>query len=213
MPLNVLLVDDHKVVLEGYRRLLERDPAISIVAEASNAESAYRAFCNFHPDVVVLDVALPGTSGIYAMRRMVARDHAARILVCSMYEDPIYMDRAFDNGAGGYVTKAAVAEVLAMAIKAVAQGQRYLSPDAAVAFAHWQTRERNALASLNAREAEVLRQIVRGATLAEVASAMNLSEKTVANYQTLIRQKLGARNAAQLVQAAARIGVAVGDGV
>jgi len=207
MPLSVLLVDDHRVVREGYRRLLERDPTLSIVAEASTADSAYRAFCEVHPDVVVLDIAMPGASGLDALRRMLARDAAARIVVCSMYEDPIYVERAFDNGAHGYVTKASAAEVLIAAIKAAARGERYLSHDAATALAGWQARGRNALAALNSRETEVLRQLVRGASLADVAAAMNLSEKTVANYQTQIRQKLGARNAAQLLRAAARLGV------
>ena len=212
MPISVLLVDDHKVVLEGYRRLLDRDPAISVVAEAGTAESAYRAFCEVLPQVVVLYVAMPGASGIDAMRRMLERDCTARVLICSMYEDPIYVDRSLGSGACGYVTKAAAAEVLAEAIKAVHRGRRYLSPDAAAAFARWQARERNASASLNAKEMEVLRQIAQGATLSEIATAMNLSDKTVANYQTLLRQKLGARNAAQLVHAAARFGIFRIDG-
>jgi two-component system, NarL family, invasion response regulator UvrY len=212
MSLSVMLVDDHGVVLEGYRRLLERDPALRIVAEASTADSAYRAFCEFRPDVVVLDIAMPGASGLDAMHRMLARDGAARIVVCSMYEDPIYVERCLANGARGYVTKASAAEVLVAAIKAAGQGERYLSSDAATALARWQARGRDALASLNSREMEVLRQLVRGASLVDVASAMNLSEKTVANYQTLIRQKLGARNAAQLVRAAAKLGIDGGDG-
>lgn len=207
MSLSVMLVDDHRVVLEGYRRLLEPDASLRVVAEASSADSAYRAFCEFAPDVIVLDIAMPGASGVDAMRRMLARDDKARIVVCSMYEDPIYVDRCLANGARGYVTKASAAEVLVAAIKAVGQGERYLSPDAAAALARWQARERDALASLNAREMEVLRQLVRGASLVDVAAMMNLSEKTVANYQTLIRQKLGARNAAQLLRAAARLGV------
>ena len=207
MPISVLLVDDHKVVREGYRRLLEREPALSIVAEAADAESAYRCFCDSRPDVVVLDIALPGASGIDAMRRMLARDGAARILACSMYEDPIYVERALDNGALGYVTKASAAEVLLQAIKAVGQGERYLSPDAAASLARWQSRGRNALASLSSREMEILGQLVRGASLADTAVAMNLSEKTVAHYQTQIRRKLGARNAAQLVSIALKLGV------
>jgi two-component system invasion response regulator UvrY len=211
MSLSVLLVDDHRVVLEGYRRLLERDLALHIVAEASSADSAYGAFCEFHPDVVVLDIAMPGASGVDAMHRMLARDAAARIVVCSMYEDPIYVDRCLANGARGYVTKASAAEVLIAAIKAVGQGERYLSSDAATALTRWQARGRDALASLNAREVEVLRQLVRGVSLVDVAAAMKLSEKTVANYQTLIRHKLGARNAAQLLRAAARLGADSGD--
>ena len=207
MSLTVLLVDDHKVVREGYRRLIEGDAALSIVGEASDADSAYRAFCNTRPEVVILDIAMPGASGVDAMRRMLAHDGSARIVVCSMYEDPIYVERCLDDGACGYVTKAAAAEVLVAAIKAVSAGERYVSPDAAAALARWQVRGRDALASLSSREIEVLRLLVRGASIAEVASAMRLSEKTVANYQTLIRQKLGARNAAQLVHAAARYGI------
>jgi len=207
MPLSVLLVDDHKVVREGYRRLLEREPELSIVAEAGNAEAAYRAFCESNPDVVVLDIALPGASGIDAMRRMLARNGAARILVCSMYEDPIYVERSLQGGALGYVTKASAAEVLVAAIRAVGQGERYLSADAAASLARWQSRGRNALASLGAREMEILGQLVRGASLADTAAAMNLSEKTVANYQTQIRRKLGARNAAQLLAIASKLGV------
>jgi two-component system, NarL family, invasion response regulator UvrY len=213
MPLSVMLVDDHRVVLEGYRRLIERDPALSVVAEAGNAESAYRAFCEYRPDVTVLDIAMPGTSGIDAIRRIVARDGAARIVVCSMYEDPIYAERSLENGASGYVTKASAADSLVAAIKAVGHGERYLSEDIARTLADWQSRGRSALAALSAREMEVLRLLVGGAALPDIASTMNLSEKTVANYQTLIRQKLGARNAAQLVRAAARLGVNAGDGL
>ncbi len=213
MPLSVMLVDDHQVVLEGYRRLIERDPALSIVAEAGNAESAYRAFCQHRPDVTVLDIAMPGISGIDAIRRILARDGVARIVVCSMYEDPIYAERCLENGASAYVTKARAAEALVAAIKAVAQGERYLSEDIARTLADWQARGRSALAALNVREMEILRLLVGGAALPEIASTMNLSEKTVANYQTLIRQKLGARNAAQLLRAAARLGVNAGDGL
>jgi two-component system invasion response regulator UvrY len=212
MSLSVLLVDDHKVVREGYRRLLEREAEVSIVAEASTADEAYRAFCEVRPDVVVLDIAMPGASGVDGLRRMLARDAAARIVVCSMYEDPIYVERALDCGALGYVTKASAAEVLVAAIKAVGHGERYLSRDATAALTRWHARGRNALASLSSREMEVLRQIVRGASLVEVAASMNLSEKTVANYQTLIRQKLGARNAAQLVRAASKLGIDTWDG-
>jgi len=130
-----------------------------------------------------------------------------------MYEDPIYAERSLENGASGYVTKARAADALVAAIRAVGQGERYLSEDIARALADWQARGRSALAALNAREMEILRLLVGGASLPDIASTMNLSEKTVANYQTLIRQKLGARNAAQLVRAAARLGVNAGDGV
>ena len=201
-PARATSIDLFVSEVAAYSRL-----PIEIVAEAHSADSAYRAFCEVLPQVVVLDIAMPGASGVDALRRMLARRSTARILVCSMYDDAVYVARCLESGASGYVTKAAVADVLADAIKTVGRGQRYLSPDAATAYARWQVRERDALATLSARELEVLRQIVRGATLQQVAATMNLSEKTVANYQTVIRQKLGARNAAQLVQAAARAGI------
>jgi DNA-binding NarL/FixJ family response regulator len=206
MSVTVMIVDDHSVVREGYRRLLERDPDLLIVAEADSADSAYRCFCETRPQVVVLDIALPGASGFEAMRRMLARDSQARILVCSMHDDPVYIERSFGFGAVGYVTKACVGDVLLDAIRSVARGDRFLSPDAASALSSWQQRERTSLASLNARELEVLRQLAAGATIPEAARALKLSEKTISNYQTLLRQKLGARNMAQLLMIAARLG-------
>lgn len=206
MTLSLLIVDDHSVVREGYRRLLERDPELQVVAEADSADSAYRLFCEHHPAIVVLDIALPGASGFEAMRRILVRDPEARILVCSMYDDPVYVERALASGATGYVTKTAVGDVLPDAIRAVARRERFLSADAAAALSTWQARESKSLASLSARELEVLRQLSRGATIPEAARALNLSEKTISNYQTLIRQKLGARNMAQLLLIAARLG-------
>jgi two-component system, NarL family, invasion response regulator UvrY len=206
MSLTLMIVDDHSVVREGYRRLLERDPELLIVAEADSADSAYRSFCETRPQVVVLDIALPGASGFEAMRRMLVRDSDARILICSMYDDPIYIERSFGFGATGYVTKTFASDVLLDAIKSVAKGERFLSADAASALSSWQERERTSLASLSARELEVLRQLAGGATIPEAGRALKLSEKTISNYQTLIRQKLGARNMAQLLMIAARLG-------
>jgi two-component system, NarL family, invasion response regulator UvrY len=208
MTLSLMIVDDHSVVREGYRRLLERDTEVRVVAEADSADSAYRLFCEARPEVVVLDIALPGASGFEAMRRMRVRDPQARILICSMYDDPVYIERAFVFGATGYVTKTSVGDVLLDAIKAVAKGDRFVSSDAASALSSWKEWERTSLASLSARELEVLRQLVGGATIPEAARALKLSEKTISNYQTLLRQKLGARNMAQLLRIAARLGPA-----
>jgi len=203
--IRLMIVDDHAVVREGYRRLLEREPDLQIVAEADSADSAYRWFCETRPQVVVLDIALPGASGFEAMRRMLVRDSQARVLICSMYEDPIYIERSFAFGASGYVTKASVGDVLPDAIRSVARGDRFLSSDAASALSSWKERERTSLASLSARELEVVRQLADGATIPEAARALKLSEKTISNYQTVIRQKLGARNMAQLLMIAARL--------
>ncbi len=124
---TVLLVDDHAVVREGYRRLLERSKSIRVVGEAGDAQSAYLAYLEHHPQVTVMDIALPGASGIEALRRIRARDAEARVLMFSMYEDPVFAARALQAGARGYVTKAAAPDVLVEAVLAVARGEPYLA--------------------------------------------------------------------------------------
>jgi two-component system, NarL family, invasion response regulator UvrY len=111
MNLAVLLVDDHAVVREGYRRLLERHEGIQVVAEASTAAQAYQAFCEFAPDVVVMDIGLPDVSGIEALRRMRGRSPEARVLMFSMHDDAVFVGRALEAGASGYVSKASAPEV------------------------------------------------------------------------------------------------------
>ena len=111
-PITVLLVDDHSVVREGYRRLLERSSGITVVGEAANAADAYAEFQRVQPDVVVMDISLPGASGIEGMRRMLAREPRARVLMFSMHDEPIFATRSFQAGALGYITKASAPEVL-----------------------------------------------------------------------------------------------------
>jgi two-component system, NarL family, invasion response regulator UvrY len=112
LRITVLLADDHAVVREGYRRLLEESGRISVVGEASSAAEAYQQFCSAEPDVVVMDIALPGVSGIEGMRRILARKPTARVLMFSMYEDAIFVRRALDAGASGYLTKASAPRTL-----------------------------------------------------------------------------------------------------
>ncbi len=207
--ITVLLVDDHAVVREGYRRLLERDSGIHVAGEAGNAADAYSEFCRLDPDVVVMDISLPDTSGIEAMRHMLARGSRAKTLMFSMHEEAIFASRAFQAGALGYVTKASAPEVLLEAVRTVAQGRRYLSHDMAQALA-LQALDggESGLAALSHREFEVMRLLVAGHTVADVAEKLQLSYKTVANYQSAIRQKLGAETHAQLVRIAERSGLA-----
>lgn len=205
---TVLLVDDHAVVREGYRRLLERSGNIEVIGEAEDAEMAYAQFCALAPQVVVMDIALPGVSGVEAMRRMLAANAATRVLMFSMYEDAIFANRALQAGAGGYVTKASAPNVLVDAVLAVARGKPYLSAEIAQALAR-----RNAVAevasadALSAREFEVLRLVVQGLPLKDIAKALKLTPKTVSNHQTAIKQKLGAESAVQLVRIASRLGL------
>jgi DNA-binding NarL/FixJ family response regulator len=212
--IKVLLVDDHAVVRAGYRHLLARDPRIEVVGEAADAQSAYLSFCNLAPDVVVMDIALPGASGIEAMRRILAREPEARVLMFSMYEDAIFPTRALQAGARGYLTKSSGPDMLVEAVLAIARGEKYLSHDVAQAVAlRSQAAASEQAVDLSAREFEVLQMLARGETLVQIAGRLNLSEKTVANYQSSIKQKLGASNNIQIVQKATRLGLLPGNGV
>jgi DNA-binding NarL/FixJ family response regulator len=203
---SVLLVDDHAVVREGYRRLLERSPSIRVVGEAADAQAAYLAFLEYRPQVTVMDISLPGASGIEALRRIRSRDPEARVLMFSMYEDSIFASRALQAGARGYITKAAAPEALVEAVLAVARGEPYLTGRIAHDLAVRPDQDATA-SNLSPREFEVLRMLVAGRSLAEIAESLGLTIKTVANHQSLLRQKLGVSSALQLLQAAARLGI------
>lgn len=202
-PTSVVLVDDHSVVREGYRRLIEATADLTVIGEAGTGEEAYRLFCDLHPDVVVMDLSLPGIGGIEAVRRIVARDAQARVLVFSMHDDAVFSSRALKAGAKGYVTKAAAPDVLIDAIRAVAAGRLYLSQDIAQELAVLSLPGRNnPVQALSAREFEVFRMLVEGHSVAEIARVLSLSQKTVANYQSALRQKLDVSNTTQAVRLA-----------
>jgi DNA-binding NarL/FixJ family response regulator len=206
--ITVFLVDDHFVVREGYRRLLERSAGIQVVGEAANASEAYSEFQRLNPEVVVMDISLPGASGIEAMRRMLAREPRAKVLMFSMHEEPIFASRAFQAGALGYVTKASAPDVLVEAVRSVAQGRRYLSQDMAQALALQSVSGGEAgLDVLSNREFEVMRLLVAGDTITMIAEKLQLSAKTVANHQSTIRQKLEVETHAQLMRLAERCGI------
>jgi two-component system, NarL family, invasion response regulator UvrY len=210
--LSVLLVDDHAVVREGYKRLLELSPDVSVAGEAANATEAYQKFCALQPDVVVMDLALPGASGIEAMRRMLAREPHAHVLIFSVHEEAIFVRRALDAGARGYVTKASAPDVLVEAVRSVARRISYLSPDISQALALRATIQDGPPGrQLSPREFEVLRLLVQGCTLPSIAEKLGLSQKTVANHQSVIRQKFGADNGVQLAQIANRLGLHFAD--
>jgi two-component system invasion response regulator UvrY len=206
--ITVLLVDDHAVVREGYRRLLERSGDITVVGEASDATQALARFSEVLPQVVVLDISMPGVSGIEVLRRLLAREPAARVLMFSMFEEAVYANRALQAGAWGYVTKASAPEVLVEAVRSVAAGERYLSADIARELAlRSVTPDAGGPDTLSAREFEVLRLIVQGLSLQEIAARLGVHPKTIANHQSIIRQKLGADNSVQLLRIAARLGL------
>ena len=208
IQVSVLLGDDHAVVREGYRRLLERHGDIAVIGEAGDAATAHSLFCSRAPQIVVMDITLPGTSGIEAMRRMLVYNPEARVLIFSMHEDTIFAKRALQAGAFGYVTKASAPTVLVEAIHAVAAGKRYLSPEIAQKLALRDVAVDPAAADgLTAREFEVLRLLAQGQSIEKIAESMSLNAKTVANHQTVIKRKLGADTAIQLLKKAAQLGL------
>jgi two-component system invasion response regulator UvrY len=204
---SVLLVDDHAVVREGYRRLLERDDHLAVVGETSTAIEALRLDAELQPDVVVLDIALPGISGTEVLRRILSRRPQACVLMFSMYQDGIYASRALSAGARGYISKASAPELLVEAVRAVAGGTRYLSADVELAISK-QSSQSNLLANtLSVRELEVLRMLTQGIGIEEIGERLGLSPKTTANHQTSIKQKLGVTSALQLILMAQQFGL------
>ncbi len=201
--ISVLLVDDHAVVREGYRRLLERTQDIAVTGECGSGEEAYREICARLPDVVVMDINLPGISGIETASRIMAREARARILMFSMHDDPMFASRALQAGARGYVTKASAPDVLVDAIRAIYAGKVYLSQDVAQELALQSLPGQSLpLSGLSPREFEIFRLLAEGRSITEVAEAMRLSPKTIANYQSSIRQKLDLTNSTQIVRLA-----------
>ena len=205
---RIMLVDDHAIVRAGFRRLLEQQPGFHVVAEAADADRAYALFAAQEPDVVIMDLSMPGTSGMEGIRRILARTPTARILVFSMHEDAALAGRALQLGARGYVTKSSPPEVLTRAVAEVAAGRISVSPDVEKSVAlHRQSAERDPLELLGAREFEIFRLLASGRTVADIARLLNLSPKTVANYHTAIRQKLQLASDVELVLLAQRRGL------
>lgn len=208
---TILLVDDHAVVREGYRRLLERTADLRVIGEAASGEDGYRLFGELRPDVAVMDLSLPGIGGVETVRRIVQRDPRARILVFSMHDDAMFSSRALQAGAKGYVTKASAPDVLVEAVRAVSAGRLYLSPDIAQELAMLALPgRRNPVHTLSAREFEVFRMLVDGHSVTDIARVLSLSRKTVANYQSSLRQKLEVSNTTQAMRLAMSHGILPG---
>lgn len=206
--IRLLLVDDHAVVREGYRRLLERRPDLRIEAEASSASEALTAFRAVEPDVVVLDLGLPDMGGVELVRRLVQRDARARILVFSMHRDPLFASQALRAGALGYVTKSCAPDVLIDAVYQVAARRRVLSPDIAPELALALLNESdNPLDALSPREFEVLRLLLDGRTPDEIGQMLHISPKTAQNTHYQIKAKLGTRTDIDLVRLALKWGM------
>jgi two-component system, NarL family, invasion response regulator UvrY len=198
--MRVLIVDDHPIVASGCRALLAGDAGISIL-EASDAESGERVFVAEKPDVSVLDINLPTVSGFELARRILAHTAAARLIMFSMNDDPVFAARAIEVGAKGYVSKSGDPNDLVEAIHEVGKGGVYLPAAIArsVAFAG-PAFAQSPLSKLNSREIEILRLLSAGKSLSEIAWLVHSSYKTIANTSSIIRQKLGLRSSSELVR-------------
>ena len=204
---RVLIVDDHPVVLSGCRSLFASDSSV-IIDEATDARSGHRAYVSRKPDVTVIDIKLPDVSGFELMRRIRKDDPDAKIIMFSMNDDPAFVVRAIELGAQGYVSKGDDPRMLVKAVRKVAAGINFVSPQLAEAVTFSAASiKANPASQMTAREMEVLRLLGRGDKIVEVADALEISYKTVANTTSLLKQKLHAKNHSDLVRIAVEMGL------
>ncbi|AFJ02559.1 two component transcriptional regulator, LuxR family [Methylophaga frappieri] len=206
--IKVLLVDDHELVRAGFRRLLEDGDKFEVVAESGSGEQAVQDFNKYHPDVVVMDISMPGIGGVGAIERIVAREPNAKILVLSVHEDSVFTTRAMQAGALGFIPKRSAPEEMLKAVDIVAQGRTCIAPEIAQQIAMQKlTGSESPLDVLSQREFEVFRLLAEGKTVNDIADILNLSPKTVGTHHTNIKQKLNVSNAAELARLAIRSGL------
>lgn len=201
--MRVLIVDDHPVVVSGCKALLAAEPNIEVL-DAADGKSGYSAYFAHRPDVAVIDLNLPGVSGLELCRRILRRDETAQLVIFSVNEDSFFASRAIEAGAKGYIAKSDDPVLFLDAVRRIANGGVYLHPEMAseIAFNRSQSGMGGRFSGLNARELEVLRLLASGNAILEVAEILNISYKTAANSCTFLKQKLGARGIGELVKIA-----------
>jgi DNA-binding NarL/FixJ family response regulator len=209
MPVMILMADDHGVVAEGLKHLIEAQPDMQVVGTVGDGREAVRLAREAQPDVVLMDLSMPELNGADATRAILERDARCRVIVLSMYADREYVRRALKAGASGYVVKRSAAKEVVDAIRAVYAGSRYLSPKVADVVIDDYTAEdkQDPLGKLSAREREVLQLLAEGRTGAEIAARLALSQKTVETYRARLVEKLGIRDVAGLVKFAIQRGI------
>ncbi|MCX7097756.1 MAG: response regulator transcription factor [Methylococcales bacterium] len=213
-PISVILVDDHAVVRAGFRLLLSTESGIEVVAEADRGEAACQLYWELQPDVMVLDLSMPGIGGLETIRRICNRDSEAKILVFSVHDERVYVDRAINAGAKGYITKHAHPDVLIAAIQKIAGGEVYIEMGLAshnVGASDGQAKDgldyKAIIGAFSPREFDVFLLLAKGLTAHAIAGQLCLGYKTVANYGTQIRSKLKVSSVAELAHIAIVLGV------
>ena len=205
---TIVLVDDHAVVRAGVRRLLEQEALFDVIGEAESGEKAYQIFGELKPDVMVMDLSMPGMGGLEAIRRILMRYEKAKILVLSMHEDLSFANQALKLGAKGYLTKNTLADDLVKSIQTVSKGDIFLSDEIAKKMAMQSiSGNQDPIHELSAREFEIFRLLAEGLDIDAIAITLNISSKTVSNYQTMIKQKLNINSPVELIRYAIKAGV------
>ena len=201
--ISLLLVDDHPVVRAGYRQLMSEFSDINVIAEAGTGEQACKLYREQQPNVVIMDLGLPGISGLVAIQRIVKEYSNAKIIAFSIHDEVIYLERALMAGAKGYLSKSCDPDQLLIAIKKVAKGGQYIEP---LIEQKWQQKKltvdnksMDSLKSLSPREFDVYCQLLKGKTSSQIAESLSLSIKTVANYTTQIKNRFAVNTVAELV--------------
>jgi DNA-binding NarL/FixJ family response regulator len=205
---NIVLVDDHAVVRAGVKRLLEQETSFDVIGEAESGEKAYQLFNELKPDVMVMDLSMPGMGGLEAIRRILMRHERAKILVLSMHEDLSFANQALKLGAKGYLIKNALADDLVKSIEMISKGEVFLSDEIAKKMAMQSiSGDGDPIHELSAREFEIFRLLAEGLEIDAIAATLNISSKTVSNYQTMIKQKLNINTPVELIRYAIKAGV------
>ncbi len=210
-PINIILVDDHAIVRAGFRMLLATEDSINVIAEAERGEQACQLYNELQPDVMVIDLSMSGIGGLEAIRRICHRDSNAKILVFSVHDESVYIDRAINAGAKGYISKNAHPDILIEAIQRVAAGNLYiehgllkLSSEHLISD---ETDYKAIIESLSAREFDVFLLLAKGYTAHKIADELCLGYKTIANYGTQVKSKLKVSTVAELVHIAILLGI------
>ena len=205
---TIVLVDDHAVVRAGVRRLLEQEALFDVIGEAESGEKAYHMFGELKPDVMVMDLSMPGMGGLEAIRRILMRHERARILVLTMHEDLSFANQALKLGAKGYLIKNTLGDDLVKSIQTVSRGEVFLSDEIAKKMAMQSiSGEQDPIHELSAREFEIFRLLAEGLEIDAIATTLNISSKTVSNYQTMIKQKLNINTPVELIRYAIKAGI------
>ena len=210
--MNILLVDDHQMMRDGLRAVLERESDLHVSGEAADGRAALELCASLHPDVVVMDIGMPGLNGIEATRQVTAQHPRTRVVALSMNADRRYVHAMFEAGAWAYLVKSSASEELIRAIRAVAHDEKYVSPTVASAVLDTfvggpKAAQREPRSELSPREREVLQLLAEGMTSKEIAGKLDLAVSTIETHRKQIMAKLDLRSVAELTKFAIRTGI------